>query len=329
MALDADQRAALLAAKARALVAASFDLDDDVRPVGFAGGAALHHADTAWVLLDERPAWSLGRALAWALQREAATIHVIADVDADVLARRAALFALDVRVWSVQGRELHAAQPAPAPAESSVTDRELEVAAQLVDAGAEVVVEGGAVRGEIEGLEVARVVRTGDDVRLEVGVGRHDREAFAVLHGDLPTTDALATVVAAVRQHRRPGRPAHPLNRLAGERWLRRRLVAEPGLVGAAHLEPVEGTLVRDSVKDVAAAMAVGATEAGEPLVVACSTGIDLDLVPAAADARAARRPDARLLLAVPERDAHPVTRRLAEHLRQPAAVVALPADRP
>ena len=51
------------------------------------------------------------------------------------------------------------------------------------------VVEHGVVTGEVRGLEVCRVVddrTTGDGVRLEVGVGAHDREAFAIIHGDVP-----------------------------------------------------------------------------------------------------------------------------------------------
>ena len=50
----------------------------------------------------------------------------------------------------------------------------------------------------------------------------------------------------------------------------------------------------------------------GRSVVVAASIGVDLDLVPAAADARLAHAPDARLVLALPQRDALAVTRRLA-----------------
>ena len=59
-------------------------------------------------------------------------------------------------------------------------------------------------------------------------------------------------------------------------------------------------------------------------MVVVCSVGIDLDLVPSAADARLALDPAARLLLALPERDVHPVTRRLAARLVEPAEIVAV-----
>jgi hypothetical protein len=73
--------------------------------------------------------------------------------------------------------------------------------------------------------------------------------------------------------------------------------------------------------------MATGEAADGSPVVVACTVGMSLDLVPAAADARAALIPDARLLLAVPERDDHPGTRRLAARLVRPAEVVPVPGD--
>ena len=328
MALDPEQTARLLAAKLRALVEGARGADGERRPATFPGGAALIDpvADRAWILVVDRPERSLGPALAWSHQQGVGGVELVADEGAGVLARRAAAFAVPVRVWSASGRDLDEVAPAPPPPVVAASSEALDVAWALVEAGAEVVVEHGAVRGEVNGLEVARVVEAADggDVRIEVGVGRHDREAFAALHGDRPMASSLAEVVGTVRDHRRPGRPPHPLNRLAAERWLRRWLVDEPARVGASDLEPVEGTLPRDSVQDVTPAFAVGRDEAGGPLVVACSTGIDLDLVPAAADVRAAHAPDARLVLVVPERDAHPVTRRLAADLRAPAELVAI-----
>jgi hypothetical protein len=73
--------------------------------------------------------------------------------------------------------------------------------------------------------------------------------------------------------------------------------------------------------------MAVGIDDTGADAVVACSVGVQLDLVPAAADARAAIAPDARLTLAVPARDDHPVTRALAARLVTPAEVHPVPDD--
>jgi hypothetical protein len=50
-------------------------------------------------------------------------------------------------------------------------------------------------------------------------------------------------------------------------------------------------------------------------------------LVPLATDARLADGRNPRLVLAVPEGDDHPVTRRLAAALVEPAEVVTVPAD--
>jgi hypothetical protein len=171
------------------------------------------------------------------------------------------------------------------------------------------VAEHGYVAGELRGLEVARV--TGD--RLEVGVGEADRELTAMLHGDLAPEDALRRVVTIVQEHRRPGAPPHPLNQLVPERWLRWTL---PNVTPAPAPRPRVGLRERD--------IACG-TRAGE--VVVCSVGVDLDLVPAAAEARQAIAPNAPLVLVVPERDDHPVTRALAARLRQPAEVTTVNGD--
>jgi hypothetical protein len=143
-----------------------------------------------------------------------------------------------------------------------------------------------------------------------------------MIHGDLPAADALAAVVAAVRAARTADGPDHPLRRIAQERWLREIVVADPSIVGADHLERHEGPAPRPSVKEPWPAVA-----AGSGVVAVCSVGIDLDLVPFAADARLHAAPGARLVLVVPERDAHPVTHALAAALREPAEVVAVPGD--
>lgn len=324
--VDAERRAALLAAKLGALVRDRWGDDPDRRPQAFPGGAALQHGPRGWVLLDEDPELRLGRALAWAHQRGVTDLHVLADQGAGVLARRADAFASPPTVWAVAGRSLERAVPAPAHVVAPGPEAVESLVALLEAAGVEVVVEHGELVGEILGLEIARVVvDPGAGPRLEVGVGRHDREAFALLHGDLPAPEALTSVVDAVRRHRRADAPAHPLNRLAAERWLRHQVLAEPSLAGAARLTAAEPTVRRSSVKSVAPAIAVGHDDDGA-VVVACSTGVDLDLVPAAADARSAHAPDARLVLVVPERDAHAVTARLAAALREPAELRTVPS---
>ena len=301
----------------------------------FPGGATARAADQGWVMLDERPDAGLGRALVWADREGVDALHLIVD-DADaagVLARRAELFRRSPRVWQVEGRSLRPAVPVDPPPALEPPAVARAQAALLHGAGVEVVVERGEIRGEVLGLEVARVVVDEGDgtaepvARIEVGVGRHDRDAFAMLHGEVPTAEALAGVVDKVRRHRASDAEAHPLGRLAAERWLRSLVMADPDAIGARQLAPAEPTIARDGVKDVAPAVAFGEGPDGAAVVVACSVGIDLDLVPSAADARRALHPEARLVVVVPERDAHPVTRRLVDALVSPAELHAVPGD--
>ena len=191
----------------------------------------------------------------------------------------------------------------------------------LLDAGLEVVVEEGILRAEINGLEVARVVPADDegDARLEVGVGRFDREAFAMVNAGLQDTEALAKAAddrarhPASRTHR-----CHQLNQLAPERWLRAGLVADPSPLGLHDLEPIEPALPRTNLKDRGGASALGVDADGRPVVVTCSYGMELDLVPSAADDRAMHAPGARLVLAVPARDVHPVIAGARRRARRP-----------
>jgi hypothetical protein len=274
------------------------------------------------VLVQDEPARGLGPALAWADRQPIEELHVLVDDCAGQLARQADWFAAPPTVWWVRDRELHhveaeAHHPVPAP-----SPEELAFAPEIERAGAAVVVEHGAVGGEVLGLEVARVTTNDGVTALEVGIGRHDREAFGIIHGGRPAAAALASVVEAVRVQRRADAPQHPLFRIAQERWLREVVLDRPDVVGSSLLERHEGPIARPNVKDPWPAVAVG-----DDLVVVCSVGVDLDLVPYASDARAIADPGARLVLVVPERDALPVTRDLAAALREPAEIVTVPAE--
>lgn len=258
--------------------------------------------------MEDDPLRSVGKSMAWARQQGLTELHLLVEDDAGALARRAGAFVDGPSVWWLQGNELHAVEPdavEPTPAVSADPD----LVALFDEVGLDAVPEHGHIAGELRGLEVARVV--GD--RLEVGVGEADRELTAMLHGDLAPADALRRVVTIVQEHRRPGAPRHPLNQLVPERWLRWTL---PGVTPAPAPRPRVGLRERDIAC---------ATRNGD--VVVCSVGVDLDLVPAAAEARAAIAPDAPLVLVVPERDDHPVTKALAARLTQPATIETVAGD--
>ena len=328
MALSDEQRAGLLRAQLAALVRDLTQQDCGTATVG--ANAAVVVDGTAFVLSQVADAATLAGAIAWTLRQSASDLVLFTDDLGDDVARMAGHFDLPITVRSVQGAGSVPVEPAPFPARLPAPEAP-ELIAQLTDAGLEVVVEGGVVRGEVSGLEVARLVvwpiESGGDgeLHLEAGVGRFDRDAVAATHqGEAPSA-TLARSVAMVRAERVAGGATHPLARLARERWLRRSIIEDPGLVGATGLRPTETTVRRDSVRDVSPAAAVGTSDDGDPVVVVCSSGVDLSLVPVAADTRAWLDPSARLVLAVPERDRLPTLDRLAALLRRPAEVLTVP----
>jgi hypothetical protein len=143
-----------------------------------------------------------------------------------------------------------------------------------------------------------------------------------MLHGDRPTAEALADVVRSVTSHRQPGAPRHPLNLLAQERALRARLVADPSLIGATSVEPVAPPVPRVNVKDAVPCVAAAVID-GRRVAVVCSSGVDIDVVPFAVDARAAMG-SAECLIVLPARDALDIQHRLAGLAIPPIAVVTV-----
>ncbi len=322
MSIDPQRRSALLGLKLAALVkdhAGTAEIAASTLP----GGAALTRLGEAWVLADDRPHRILGPALVWASRHaENGVVNILVETGAGIIARRAAAFAGDIRVWAVNGRELTRAVAQPHQQVLPLAPQLLAISAEIAAAGADPVIEWGVLVGEVVGLEVCRAVISSEtgEATLAVGVGAHDREAFAMLHGDRPPLVALQGVVQAVAPHRQPGAAPHALNRIATERLLRSRLIDQPDIVGASTLTVADPPTPRLNIKDPVPCVAVGADRAGEAITVVCSVGIDLDLVPFAADARL--RHGGRLIVVVPERDAHAVTLGLLGRLREPAQLV-------
>lgn len=331
MNLSPEQRARLLRTK---LVALSRDLGmspDDATDVGTS--AAAVDGDRALVLIEQGDPGSLAGAMLWASRRGAGSLTVFVDHGAEDAARWAGYFEVgggSVEVRRVEGATSRAVEPAPLPRPVAAPSAPPELLEVLGSAGVEVVVEDGQVRGEILGLEVARLVEWpvevgGDgELHLEAGVGRFDRDAVAAARPDESPEDSLARTVAQVRTHRFPGAPVHPVQLLARERWLRSMVVADPSLVGASRLAPVDMTTAAQGLKDVHPAAAMGVDADGDAVVVVCSTGVDLALVPLAADTCAMHDSGARLVLAVPARDHHVATTTLVGLLRRPAELVDL-----
>jgi hypothetical protein len=221
------------------------------------------------------------------------------------------------------------AAPLASPADPPAGAAPRRLVAMLEEAGVDVVVEHGVIIGEVRGLEVARVrVDAEGQSNLDIGVGRFDQEAAALIHGDKPTSVALADAAALVRSLRAPDAAPHPVNRLARERWLRAQVLADPALVGLDELAPISPPVARRNVKDPAPAAAIGVAPGGEIVLLVCTVGIDLEWVPIAADLVSRERPD-RIIAVLPPRDLLPVQRELAALLPVPVDFVALEGDWP
>ena len=358
---EGERRRRLLGVKLRALVAEHLGTEVDVTPEPFGAGSAMIVDGAAWVLVDGPAERRLGASLAWAIRHDATSLDVIAEAGGATLARRATGFEFPIAVWFAEDRTLLPVVATAAPTPTPAPDDHLALIDMIRDAGATPHVEHGVVTGEVRGLEVCRVVdepttgnfaelsdvvpasgevpdgdelaariaqRSSDEVTLEVGVGANDREAFQLLHGHIPTVEALTGVVDAVSDHRNVDAVQHPLNRMAPERFLRWQVVEQPERLGLSSLEPVDAPVVRRSMKYSEPCVAQGVDSDGRGVVVVFSAGVDLDLIPFVADVLVAPDvvgADDRFLVAVPERDLVAITRDLAARLRTPVELVGLP----
>ena len=108
-------------------------------------------------------------------------------------------------------------------------------------------------------------------------------------------------------------------------------MVADPSRVGALALVVAPPPVPRTNIKDPVPCVATGTDADGGSVVVVCSSGVDLDLVPFAADARAAHDgahpgvgdAGSRLVIVTPGRDRLRVVDEIADQLSQPATFVS------
>ena len=320
--LSPERRAGLWRAKLSALARDQFDRTDGVYHDA-PWGVALQDSGVWTALIEVSPQRSFGQALVLAARHDAESLDVLVSEESASVARRAQLFEPAPRIWRVDGTDLALAEPSIV-AVKDAPELTAEVESLLDIDDVDVIIEHGWAIAECRGLEVGRVSGLGDEQRLDVGVGAYDQGAFAVMHPHLTPTDALAEVVGQVMSFRKRGGEPHPINRLARERWVRWELIADPSILGLDKLQAVEPMAERDGIRDVAIASAVGETSAGERVLVACSVGIDLDAVPAAADL-ADRHETDRIILVIPERDQHPLIRAVAQRSRRPIEFVTAP----
>ena len=289
---DPSRLARLNAIKLAALVRDHVGDDVDLVPGEFPGGAALRRADEAWVLARRAPARALGPALAWAL-RQGADVAPCGGRD------RAPGSWPDVprpsrcpcRCGTQRVECCCPPWPSRCPIRPPCRRPIASSSTPSPQSGADPHEEFGVLSGEVQGLEVCRVV---DDPYT----GRHPargrcrrarprgvphaarrspapRGARRVVRGRHPAP--------AARRHRSSADPAGAgaaaaVRAWSAEPYAHRRHPGGAGRAAGAAPEPEGPGAVRArSPPSTAVAVAV-----------VCSMGVDLDVVPYAVDARAA-----------------------------------------
>jgi hypothetical protein len=326
--VNPEQRALLLAAKLKSLVSnADGSLGwrrvvsgpEMAEPVPFQAGAGLVDAGaaTGWVLvaprvtgevhidampdatLDKNPRGWLGGAVVWAHRQNLRALHILLDHVAPADSTRVSVLMNPPTLWQINGRDLVPAMARVVEPEPVSEDHLRLFSALITDAGAELVVDHGVIRAEVLGLEVGRVTIDETGVpSLEVGVGKHDRLANAMLGHDRDIAASLKNAVGSVESRRRHDAGTHPANQLARERWLRCIVRAQPSLVGlSGPLHSIE-SLRPATLKQLDPALLLG-----EGVLVACSVGVDLDAAIDAATVRERIDPTLKLVLVIPEHD--------------------------
>jgi hypothetical protein len=327
--VNPEQRALLLAAKLKSLVSnadgslgwrrAASGLAVEPVPVPFQAGAGLVDAEASvgWVLvaprvtgevhidampdetIDKNPRGWLGGAVVWAHRQNLRNLHILLDHLAPADVTRVASLSNPPTLWQISGRTLAPARPGNVEPEPVSEDHLRLFSALITDAGAELVVDHGVIRAEVLGLEVGRITTDENEVPwLEVGVGKHDRLANAMLGHDRDIAASLKNAVGSVESRRRHDAGTHPANQLSRERWLRCIVRAQPSLVGVnVPLHSIE------SLRPAALKQLDPALLLGNGVLVACSVGVDLDAAIDAATVRARIDPTLKLLLVIPEHD--------------------------
>ena len=323
MSLDAERLGGLARVKLEALVRRAFpEVTADAE--AFNAGVGIAQGDQAFVHLIGQAPSPMAAVLAWGEQRRASELHLIVDAPDHVLVLQARGLDPAPTIWQAVDADLRpigdGAEPVPSLDVPDVVLAEVPV---LEAAGCDIVVEHGVVIGEILGVEVARIaVEVDGQALVRVGVGLYDQEAHALVHAKSSVGDRLEQVVTEVRRHRSGDAGPHPLNRIARERWLRSLVVADPSLLGLDALE-LEAPLVPRSGIHEQRPVAARGTRGNADVLVVCSTGIDLDLVPMAAGHIGDRRPD-EVVLVLPARDHHDIIARMVDRLAVPSTLTSI-----
>ena len=314
----------LAAVKLRAIASTIGFKPESATNQDFPFGAGLTHEHRGALYVTRDHIRTIGPTLLWMQKHHLTEVDLVIEGDAGIPARRAQSLTCNLRVWQMLNGTLQPAQPAPHLPKIQPPDSHEQFTSLIQQCGADVVREHGILTGEVLGLEVCRVVDTPEGPKLEIGVGAHDRETFQLVNAHRTIEESLTQVVATVTQYRAPGAEPHPLNRLAPERRLRHHILNNPHLVNATALQPAEPPVIRHNLLDASACIAQGTTTSNEPLIVAITATVDVDIVTFAIDAQLREHPQAHITIATYAGNLTPSLRKIADTAARPIGFVDL-----
>ncbi len=324
MTLDPARRAGLERSRATAIARDHFAVDIESAAVDAAPfGVVIDASDHAVVVSSSDDLAVLGGVLVWSARNPRSRIDLVVEHHAGVHARRVAVLAPEIQVHALDGSSIASAEPVAAAEPYPTPDDIAPLVAMIERSGADAVVEDGIVRAEVVGLEVGRVVTGPAGSTFEVGVGRFDREAGALLHADRPIEPTLVDTIEQVKQHRRAGAASHPVNRIGRERWLRTLVLADPAIAEIRDPQLVEPVPPRSSLLETRTAALLGTGPDDAPVLVVCTVGVDLGVVPEIVDLLAATGAG-RVRVVAPSRDHLPYLDDLLGRLPVPASLASI-----
>ncbi|CAI8383772.1 MAG: Uncharacterised protein [Acidimicrobiales bacterium AG-410-I20] len=325
MSIEPERRAELLRGKLLAIVeSAGYEIADS-DDKNQTHDSALLTKDNCWLLVnDETPQSALGKGILLLSRHPHLELCLIFEdaISAGVAARQAAGLNIRCKVMLLHNQTLTQVDPSSFPKPFEIIPISEEFLSVCEAAGVSVICENGTWRGEILGLEVVRL----EGENIQIGVGRFDREAGELLNYERSLFDQLVSASNQIRSQRNAEAGSHPLATLARERWLRHSLLEDPSVVGLKDVEPIDSVHERENLRDPFPAAAIGKDEDQKKVLVVCSVGVDIALVPLTAELSQIHLPD-RIVIVLPPKDLLPVIHTISEFLKVPSSLIGIEGE--
>jgi len=312
--IDSERRSELNQRKLESLLRVTFP-DSTFEQVKTQSGALRSNNKNQYLYAPNEKVSPL--ALALTFLEKGTAIHIILDEPDPLLTHQAMGLHTDCTFWVVEKDQLiphPEGKTGERPEKPVVNETAMSL---LIENGCDVIREHDVIKGEIKGLEVARIIKDFDNLsNMQIGVGHYDQEAHKLVDWGESPNEKLARVVSEVRQYRNKEAQPHPLNRVARSKWLISEMIASPKIVGLEEIRHLPTPESTKAITETAPAAALGKIGDKVILIVA-SVGVDLKAVPIASGLSVATEPD-EIWMVLPEKDKHPALLRQAEHLKTP-----------